>query len=183
MHRNRFNRRWLRDGYAVHRHLPHAGKSMVLDDAQVPIKFAVILRHPKNVLVSRARRAAAIKSNTITPTMAIKTHLTSGAVRPLFDPKRQLDWQGWVTDPAACVVRFEELTAQSADIQLAAIARLRDYLEINLISPDEVAKHLLGESPTWSGRNSDWMEHWDAEIETLFIAAGGYGVMRAFGYE
>jgi len=183
----RFNRIWLDGGYAIHRHLPYEGKAMILGLTEQPVKFAVIIRHPKNILISRARRAVGIKRETIDVEEALMIHLGEcgsgdSTLRPLFDPKRQLDWLGWLTDPDACVVRFEEFTG-SRDDRLQALTRLNNYLDTTSPLTRHAIDDLVGESPTWSGENSVWQEYWTDTIEERFIEIGGYEVMQMFGYE
>lgn len=189
---DRFQKRWLRnEAYSVHRHLPYEGKQLILDLAKRPVKFTVIIRHPKNIIVSRGRRAAHIKRNTISPEEAIEKNLGSyelddntrpnGSLRPLFDPTKQLSWLGWLDDPDTCVVRFEDLTG-SVEEQMEALARLYSYLEVNKVSPEKMINNLVGESPTWSGKNSNWEEHWNEKIEERFTDIGGYEVMDKLGY-
>jgi len=190
---DRFQKNWLRQQkYSVHRHLPYEGKQLILDLAKCPVKFTVIIRHPKNIIVSRGRRSSHIKKNTLSPEEAIEKNLGSyelddetrpnGSLRPLFDPTRQLDWLGWLDDLDTCVVRFEDLTGNREE-QMEALTRLYYYLDVRKATPEEVIDKLVGESPTWSGKNSDWEEHWNDAIEQRFADIGGYEVMDKFGYK
>lgn len=149
---------------SVHSHLIYDKKSLVSN-----AKFMVIVRDPRNIIVSRAR--------VIYPDMklniAVLKTLADDACWK-YNPRLMLDWVGWLTDSDALVSKFEDIISKPHP-KLAAIGYWLNAKIKTINNP-------LGRTPTWSGKNSCWQDIWDEKIDKRFDECGGYDVIKAFGY-
>jgi len=86
--------------------------------------------------------------------------------------RRYLPWRG---DGNTLCVSFEELIATDAVIKSIA-----DYLGVPYL--DDAFDALYGSSITWSGRLSDWSEHWNDTIQAKWVECGGQALQEEIGY-
>lgn len=78
---------------------------------------------------------------------------------------------------SACVVRFEDLIASKTEMD-----RIADYMLVKH-STDDTFKRLYGESPTWTGKLSEWQNHWGSAIDHIWNMEGMTKIEKQLGYD
>lgn len=136
-------------------HVEHPG------DIERPHIF--IRRDPRNALVSWVRfEGMPVTQGTLITAMA--------SYLPQL-PR----YEGWLTDPDTLVVTFERLVAN--DQQMREIAA---YCGVPYL--DDAWPNLPNHTKTWTGRLSDYREHWTPAVDAAWVAAGGPALLERWGY-
>jgi len=139
-------------------HIPHVDADAVPDG---PLVF--IRRDPRNALVSWVR----FEGMPVTQgTLISATPRYLAMIAP---------FEGWLSDPRAHVVRFEDLVASDAAMRGIAAHVGVPYL-------DDAWPNLPNHTKTWTGRLSDWREHWTPAVDAAWAAAGGPALLERWGY-
>ena len=182
-------------------HLPH---SPVLESAllDLTIKTAVVLRDPRDVVVSQIFHVMQRKSH------FLHSHFSSlpsdrerlmVAIAGIQDHRgrqiatgireKLLMMSPWFSTSEAQIFFFEELVGEagggSREAQEAAILRLAELVGIALTTRKvrEIGASAFGTGSTFrSGRTGGWRQHFDDEIKTLFKEEAG-SLLIDLGYE
>lgn len=149
-----------------------------------PHRVAMIIRHPRNVLVSWARWIAVerdwSRSREPSRSAVLRTMLDPDHVAFLIARLRR--FEGWC-GRADVTVRFVDFFERPHDTALLLADRLG-------LAPADPVKVLGDAAPwvtpsyrgTWSGRNSDWREIWTDGLDALWSQCGGPEVEAMYGY-
>lgn len=83
----------------------------------------------------------------------------------------------WLTDPdlSLLVVRFEDMLANDGELR-----RIAQWLGVPF--QDDAFEVLYGGSRTWSGRLSDWREHWNDQVDAKWRSCGAQTLQDELGY-
>lgn len=136
-------------------HVPHPG------DVGQP--HVCIKRDPRNALVSWVRfEGLPVTQGTLIAAMASYLQEIAG-------------YEGWLTDPGTLVVSFERLVAD--DQQMREIAA-----HVGVPYLDDAWPNLPNHTKTWTGRLSDYREHWTPAVDAAWVAAGGPALLERWGY-
>lgn len=139
-------------------------------------KVVYVYRNPRNVLISalkyrnHQRRGA---EDTITQDKLIDVFYD------FFNnslPSVYTGYMPWMSSKA-CIVRFEDLLSSKNEMD-----RIADYMGVQRTS-DDAFKRLYGESPTWSGKLSEWKDHWGDSIDNIWNMEGMPEIEKSLGYE
>jgi hypothetical protein len=133
------------------------------DPAAIEGPHLFIKRDPRNALVSWVRfEGLPVTQGTLITAMAS------------YLPQLPL-YEGWLTDPDTLVVTFERLVADDQQMrEIAAFAGV-PYL-------DDAWPNLPNHTKTWTGRLSDYREHWTPAVDAAWVAAGGPALLERWGY-
>lgn len=120
-------------------------------------------RDPRNALVSWVRFS--------------NLPVTQGTlISAMADYLPQLpQYEGWLTAPGVLVVAFERLVADDQQMREIASFAGVPYL-------DDAWPNLPDHTKTWTGRLSDWREHWAPAVDDAWVAAGGPALLERWGY-
>jgi len=138
-------------------------------------KVAYVYRHPRNVLISAVRYwNAQVRGSTqdITEEKLIDKVFDMGNASIYAIYYSHLEW----LDSKACVFRFEDLIA-SKDV----MDKIADYMNVERPSLGKFLA-LQGDTPTWTGRLSNWEEHWTDKLNKIWKAEGMLEIERLYGY-
>lgn len=140
-----------------------SGVNHVEHPADIERPRIFIRRDPRNALVSWVRfEGMPVTQGTLITAMA--------SYLPQL-PR----YEGWLTDPDTLVVTFERLVANDQQMrEIAAFAGV-PYL-------DDAWPNLPNHTKTWTGRLSDWREHWTPAVDAAWVAAGGPALLARWGY-
>ena len=150
------------DSELVHQPYPHTFEG----------KHLCIFRHPRNVLISYVRY---INMSVSTGTLLLAMD-TFNEVGPGF-VKGYENFLPWLNDPNTKCFRFEEM--QKDDTAIRSIA---GYLEVPYLEDAYPIFAVPGTTYTWSGRLSDWKEHWNPTIQEKWVACGGQALQKKLEY-
>jgi hypothetical protein len=133
------------------------------DEPRGDERFIFIKRDPRNALVSWVRfNGMPVTQGTLIAAMA--------------DYLPQLpQYEGWLTAPGVLVVSFERLVADDQQMREIASFAGVPYL-------DDAWPNLPDHTKTWTGRLSDWREHWTPAVDAAWVAAGGPALLERWGY-
>lgn len=141
-------------------------------------KVVCVFRHPRNVLVSAVR----YQNHQIRGMDAAVTEkkmidqffdFFNGSLSASY--AAYMKWFG----TKAHILKFEELFEPHSDNQQTLDA-LADYLGKPRQWYDPT--QLLGGTYTWTGRLSQWQEHWTPELDKLWIEEGMIDIETKLGY-
>lgn len=130
-----------------------------------------VTRDPRDAVVSMLR----MKKLSVTPGMVL-TRLRqykddeSGTLAEVM-----AEMEGWLTDPATLVVRFEDLKRSDAEMRRIAAWLKVPYLE-------GAWEQLPGLTMTWNAEPSDHRPFWTPEVEAGWQAIGGPALLARWGY-
>lgn len=141
-------------------HVPYADRR---DGRQLLIK-----RHPRNVVISWLR----FMSGPITEGKIIHAIQTydGGLVGDRFAA-----YEGYLSDPDAHVVTFENLISDESELR-----GISEFLACPYI--DDAFVNILGLTITWTGKLSNWSDHWTDLIDAAWAEAGGYEAEQRWNY-
>lgn len=122
-----------------------------------------VKRDPRNALVSWVRfNGMPVTQGTLITAMA--------EYLPQLQP-----FEPWLADPAAFVVRFERLIADNTQMREIAAHCGVPYL-------DDAWPNLPNHTRTWTGRLSNWAEHWTLAVSDAWADHGGPELQMRWGY-
>lgn len=81
----------------------------------------------------------------------------------------------WKKDSDTLVVSFEAMLTDDTELR-----RIAQWL--NAPFQEDAFEVLYGGSRTWSGRLSDWREHWNEEVNERWAACGAQVLQDELGY-
>lgn len=139
------------------------------DEVSLPAhhKVAFIARHPRNVFISWARMVAPDDPGSLFTEPWMQMNIV-----------RMRDFVGWF-NRADAVIRYEQFADSVAELT----AKLGlPYSPANVVLHDNAPWITPTYRGTWSGRVSDWQEHWNPYIAALWRNAGGREIESAYGY-
>lgn len=131
-------------------------------------KHVFIKRDPRNVLCSWLR----FNGQPVTPGMFI-TAFRDFSGQSLIAAMAK--YEGWLNDPSAQVVRYEDLIANDSCLRDIAAYLETDYL-------DGAFENLPGMTRTWYADHSDYRTIWTPEVEAVWNAEGGQELLARWGY-
>lgn len=131
-------------------------------------KHILITRDPRNIVVSWLR----FQGMPVTPGMFI-THFRKFTADSLVNEMGTYD--GFLTDPNALVVKFEDLIASDAEMR-----RIAEYLDVPYI--DGAFESLPGMTRTWTGEYSDYKKIWAPQVQEVWDNEGGNNLLRIWKY-
>lgn len=135
---------------------------------QVAEKHVFIKRDPRNVICSWLR----FRGQPVTAGMFL-TVFRRFQERSLID--EMADYEGWLSDPATLVVRYEGLIESDA-----AMHSIAEYLGVPYLAGAFEA--LPGMTRTWYADHSDYQTIWMPEVESAWNAEGGPDLLARWGY-
>ena len=141
---------------ARHRHLDSTHK---VEGAHLHIK-----RNPRNALISHIRH---LGGGDLSAKGIIQAMPALIAEMKLYLP--------WTTDLSVLNVSFESLLTDPAEVQ-----RISTYL--SMPCKDNHFLKLWGNTPTFTGKLSNWREYWNTDIATAWKAADGDILEQLLGY-
>lgn len=138
-------------------------------------KVVYVYRNPRNVLVSALRyrnHQRRGEEDTITQAKLIDVFYdffnnNLSSVYQSYSP-----WMG----SSACIVKFEDLLKSKDEMN-----KIAKYMNVQPCNDDRF-RLLYGESPTWSGKLSDWKSVWGDEIDKVWKYEGMLEVEKELGY-
>ncbi len=133
-------------------------------------KHIHIIRHPRNMLVSWVR----FTRTDVAPGYLIAAFKSYFEGRPIYD--EFVGYRGWLNDPEVLNVRFEGLTSDDGE----TAQQIADFLDVPML-PDVVERR-LGGTITWTGKLSNWEDHWSEIIDQAWGEARGPEIEEMFGY-
>ena len=140
-----------------------SGVNHVEHPADIERPHIFIKRDPRNALVSWVRfEGMPVTQGTLITAMA--------SYLAMIAP-----FEGWLSDPRVHVVRFEDLVASDAAMRGIAAHVGVPYL-------DDAWPNLPNHTKTWTGRLSDYREHWTQPVADAWAAAGGNEAVKRWGY-
>lgn len=139
------------------------GVNHVEHPADIERPHIFIRRDPRNALVSWVRfEGMPVTQGTLITAMA--SYLPQLA-----------RYEGWLTDPDTLVVTFERLVSDDQQMREIAAHCGVPYL-------DDAWPNLPNHTKTWTGRLSDYREHWTPAVDAAWVAAGGPALLERWGY-
>lgn len=139
------------------------GVNHVEHPADIERPHIFIRRDPRNALVSWVRfEGMPVTQGTLITAMA--SYLPQLA-----------RYEGWLTDPDTLVVTFERLVSDDQQMREIAAHCGVPYL-------DDAWPNLPNHTKTWTGRLSDYREHWTPAVDDAWVAAGGPALLERWGY-
>ena len=127
-----------------------------------------IKRDPRNIVLSWLR----FQNQPMTPGMVI-THFRKFQTVSLVE--EMAAYEGWLTDPDALVIRYEDLIASAAEMR-----RIAAFLDIPYL--DGAFEALPGMTHTWYATHSDYTTIWSPEVEAVWSSEGGPDLLARWGY-
>ncbi len=123
-----------------------------------------IKRNPRNALISYIRH------------LGDGDLSTDGIIRamPALVEEMKL-YLPWTTNPDVLNVSFESLLTDPAELE-----RIATYLSMPCI--DDHFLKLWGNTPTFSGKLSNWRDYWNDDVAAAWIAADGAILEQLLGY-
>lgn len=132
-------------------------------DEPVPGMHLFIKRDPRDALVSWVRFSGLpVTQGTLITAMV--------EYLPQLPP-----FEGWLSEPSTFVVSFERLIADDAQMRAIAAHCSVPYL-------DDAWPNLPNHTRTWTGRLSDWREHWTPAVADAWASHSGAAVLARWGY-
>lgn len=146
-----------------HGHLPYSKKPSHT--------HILILRHPKNMLVSWVRFIRSIVTQGfLIEAMSNYSQEDAGTFYDEF-----LAYKPYLTDKDTLVVKYEDLVLSDE-----CIKKIADYLDVPYL--DDAFDSLLGMTKTWTGRPSVWQEHWTDEVQKVWENINGPEIEKVWNY-
>jgi hypothetical protein len=131
------------------------------------VKHICIFRHPKNCLISECRFMG----------KPLASGFLIGFIKNFRDGRLMKEmlsqYLGW--KKKAYCVSYEDLVKD--DKCLREIAK---YLQVPYL--EDAFPNLPGLTFTWSGKPSNWEEHWNDEIEKVWVESGMNELQTKLGY-
>ncbi len=158
----------LDDDVCISGHWPHP-LYVLKNPTSIPTgKHIHIVRNPRNMLVSWVR----FTRSEVLPGYLIGAFKSFYEDKPIYD--EFMDYLPYLSDPAILNVRFEDLIADKED------QRIADFIGVPMLPG--ILERRPGGTATWTGKLSNWEEHWSDQIEDAWIKARGPEVEKLFGY-
>lgn len=145
-------------------HVPHSPYVAAWPGPRIVIK-----RDPRNVLLSWVRH----QGQPVTRGMAIAYMRDFEAGQTLAQAMQP--FEGWLTDPGALLVRYEDLVATDAEMR-----RIARHLGTAYI--DDAWRWLPGMTRTWNSQRSDWRAVWTPQVDAAWQEIGGPALLDRWGY-
>ncbi|MEK9721995.1 MAG: sulfotransferase domain-containing protein [Rhodospirillaceae bacterium] len=133
-------------------------------------KAVTIIRNPRNALVSWLRW----RGEPLTQGMLITAMRRYYEDRPLAE--QISGYTPYLLSPDYLVVRFEELFSDGG----GTVERIAAYLGVPVL--DDCYPNIMGLTQTWTGRLSNWEEHWTPEVEAVWQAEGIAEAAKSWNY-
>jgi len=157
---------WMQEGgakeYCIHGHYE-------IDQPMPRGKQILIIRNPRDMLVSWVRwtKSSVTEGYLISAT---KSYYSGKSFRD--EARNYIDW---FNDDETFVVKFESLISEPETLQ--QIARF-----INAPYIDGAFENIPGLTKTWTGKLSNWRDHWSSAVEQAWVDSGGLEIERGWGY-
>lgn len=149
--------------------VPEARVIHVKTLAEIPEggKVVTIFRHPKNCLVSMCRwRSKPLCTGSLI--QLINDYDGAGLM-----VKALGEYEHWQQD--GYWVRYEDLVTSDA-----ALRGVAEHLGIPFL--ENAWPNLPGLTLTWTGKPSDWREHWNEHLDNLWRSEGLHDLQERLGY-
>lgn len=138
----------------------HAHKSF---GCRILGKHLHIKRNPRNVLLSWVRFSG----------NELKTHNIISEIDHII--KEMTTYKGWLDDGETLNVSFELLLSDKKELE-----RVSGFLGLPLV--DDHFSLLWGGTRTFTNNLIKWKDHWNDEINEVWVKAGGLELEKDFGY-
>lgn len=144
-----------------HVHTPYSDKASG--------KQILITRNPKNTLISWLR----FTGEKVTQGFLMGLFKSYDGY-PLYDSYAR--YQPYQEDKDTLIVRFEELFSDGG----SSLERVADFIGVPLL--DDAYDNIEGLTLTYTGKLSDWRDHWSDLVEAAWIEARGDEVEKLWSY-
>ncbi len=162
--------------YFVHAHLAykeHLNKRLVLGKH----KMIHIIRNPRNVAVSWLRHKNKLNPKLKLTKENFKLILQDGMFQ-MAVAKHYSGYTPWTEQDNVLTVRFEDLVSRD---KVVHTKKVFDYIGTDLPDIDKI--DTSQNSPTYTGRFSEWIEWWGSEVDIIWKKTEGFKLERKLGYE
>ena len=135
-------------------------------------KVGYIYRNPRNVLISAQRyqnHQVRGQADTLTEEKLI-TMAFGFFNAPIWAVYR--GYEKWMTSQA-CLIRYEDLVSGAENRKLA------QYLGVE---EKPIHLELPGNTPTWTGKTSNWRDYWTEGLDKIWIEEGMLEIEESLGY-
>lgn len=159
-----------------HGQLPYAHKrtgEFMRGELSADDRLIHIIRNPKNAFISWMRMQG-LPLTTGMIMARLQNHEESGSYIQSYEP-----FHGWLTDPHALVVRYEELISDNGE----TIKKIAEYLGVKY--QEDAFENLPGHTMTWNPQHSDYktLDAWNEDVEAIWQKLGGNELSERLGYD